>query len=124
MAEHLRTGAQGEQLACHYLENKDLTILHRNWRHGHDELDIVARDGRFLVFVEVKTRSSDRWGDPENDVSPAKIRKLMRAVDGYLDAFPTELELRFDVVSITLNAGRPDILHITDAFYPTLDEQS
>ena len=54
----------------------------------------------------------------------AKIRKLMRAVDGYLDAFRTDLELRFDVVSITLNAHRPEILHITDAFYPTLDEQS
>jgi putative endonuclease len=124
MADHLRTGAQGEQLACQYLEGKHFTILHRNWRHGHDELDIVARDGRFLVIVEVKTRTTGRWGNPEDDVSPAKIRKLMRAVDGYLDAFPTDLELRFDVVSITLNARQPEILHITDAFYPTLDEQS
>jgi putative endonuclease len=124
MAEHLRTGAQGEQLACQYLERKGFTILHRNWRHGRDELDIVARDGRFLVVVEVKTRSTDRFGNPEDQVSPAKIRKLMRAVDGYLDAFRTDLELRFDVVSITLNAHRPEILHITDAFYPTLDEQS
>ncbi len=124
MAEHLRTGAQGEQLACQYLERKGFNILHRNWRHGRDELDIVARDGRFLVIVEVKTRSTDRHGNPEDQVSPAKIRKLMRAVDGYLDAFRTDLELRFDVVSITLNARQPEILHITDAFYPTLDEQS
>ncbi len=124
MAEHLRTGSLGEQLACQFLEHKGFNILHRNWRCKHDELDIVALDGRFLVIVEVKTRSTDRWGDPEDDVSPAKIRKLMRAVDGYLDAFPTELELRFDVVSITLKPHEPEILHITDAFYPTLDEQS
>ena len=65
MADHNRTGEQGEQLACQWLEAKGFSILHRNWRHGRDEIDIVARDGDFLVVVEVKTRNTARWGDPE-----------------------------------------------------------
>jgi putative endonuclease len=122
MAEHLRTGALGEQLACQHLERKGLVILHRNWRHGHDELDIVARDGRFVVVVEVKTRSTDRFGHPEEAVGPAKARKLLRAADAFIAATGTDLELRFDVVSVTLGPAEPAILHIPDAFYPTLDE--
>ena len=53
MAEHLRTGAAGEQLACQWLETHGFKVLHRNWRYGHDEIDVVAREGRFLVVVEV-----------------------------------------------------------------------
>jgi putative endonuclease len=122
MAEHLRTGAQGEQLACQYLERKGLTILHRNWRKGRNELDIVARDGRFLVVVEVKTRATDLHGFPEESVDGAKARRLMRAADDLLAELGSDLELRFDVVSITLSATEPAIFHIPDAFYPTLDE--
>ncbi|MBL8002990.1 MAG: YraN family protein [Flavobacteriales bacterium] len=112
----------GEQLACQFLERKGFAILHRNWRNGHDELDIVARDGRFLVVVEVKTRSTDRFGHPEEAVGPAKARKLLRAADAFIATTGTDLELRFDVVSVTLGRTEPELLHIPDAFYPTLDE--
>jgi putative endonuclease len=120
MAEHLRTGADGETLACQWLEAKGFRILHRNWRHGHDEIDIVARDGRFLVVVEVKTRGSARWGDPELAVGPTKQRNLMRAADELLHTTAEDLELRFDVISITHTPSGPEVLHIPDAFYPTL----
>ena len=120
MSEHLVIGAAGEQLACQWLEAHGFTIVHRNWRHGRDELDIVARDGRFLVVVEVKTRSSDRWGDPEDAVDRKKQKKMMRAADELVHQTKEDLELRFDVISITHTPRGPEILHIPDAFYPTL----
>ncbi len=123
MTEHLLTGAAGEQLACQWLLEHGFTILHRNWRHGHDELDIVAREGAFLVVVEVKTVSSDRWGHPEDAVDENKQRKLMRAADELIEQTPEDLELRFDVIAITHTPHGPQILHIPDAFYPTLDEK-
>lgn len=124
MAEHLSTGAAGEQLACQWLEREGFAILHRNWRHGRDELDIVARDGRFLVVVEVKTRGSDRWSDPELAVDRAKQRRSIRAANALLETTPEDLELRFDVVAITHTSQGPEVLHIPNAFYPTLDEQT
>jgi putative endonuclease len=120
MAEHNHTGEWGEQLACQWLEAKGYTILHRNWRHGRGEIDIVAREGGFLVVVEVKTRRSARWGEPELAVGPAKRRHLMQAATELLHTLPEDLELRFDVMSITGSAARPEVLHIPDAFYPTL----
>ena len=124
MAEHLRTGAAGEQLACQWLLDHGFTVLHRNWRHGRDEIDIVAREGRFLVVVEVKTLTSSRWGDPEDAVDQRKRMKLMRAADGLIEQTEEDLELRFDVIAITHTPQGPEILHIPDAFYPTLDEQT
>ena len=116
MAEHLITGAAGEQLACQWLQERGFAIVHRNWRHGHDELDIVARDGRFLVVVEVKTRSSDRWGDPEDAVDNKKQERLIRAAEELIHGTDEDLELRFDVISITHTPRGPEILHIPDAF--------
>lgn len=124
MAEHLLTGAAGEQLACQWLISHGLTVLHRNWRHGRDEIDIVARDGRFLVVVEVKTLKSDRWGDPETAVDPHKRACLLRAAQALLHQTPEDLELRFDVIAITHKPAGPEILHIPEAFYPTLNEQT
>lgn len=123
-ALHLRTGAEGEELACRWLEARGVKVLHRNWRHGRDELDIVARDGRFLVVVEVKTRRSGHWGDPEMAVDRAKQRKLMRGAEAYLFSIPDDLEVRYDVVSITHTRSGPEVLHIPNAFYPTIDEQT
>lgn len=120
MAEHLRTGATGEDLACAWLARQGLTVLHRNWRHGRNEIDIVARDGRFLVVVEVKTRSNARWGFPELAVDHAKQHKLITAANALVHGFEEDLELRFDVLGITFAPGGPEFFHIPDAFYPTL----
>jgi putative endonuclease len=123
-APHIRTGAQGESLACDWLMAQGMVVLHRNWRHGRDEIDILARDGPFLVVVEVKTRASDRWGHPESAVDRAKQRKLMRCAEAYLFSIPDDLELRFDVIGVTYGPNGPEVLHIPNAFYPTLDEQT
>lgn len=123
MAKHLDTGTHGEQLACQWLEARGFQVLHRNWRHGRDELDIVAREGAMLVVVEVKTVHSDQWKDPEQAVDRAKQRKLMRCTEALLDTFPDDPEVRFDVIAITLRPDGPRILHIPNAFYPTLHER-
>lgn len=120
MAKHNQIGSEGEDLACQWLMAKGLDILHRNWRTGRDEIDIVAREGGILVVVEVKTRSSAHWGDPELAVGPAKRRHLLRAANELLHTFPEDVELRFDVLSITHTPRGPEFVHIPNAFYPTL----
>jgi putative endonuclease len=125
MAEHNKVGIRGEQLACQWLEDHGFTVLHRNWRHGRDELDVVARDGGQLVVVEVKTRSSDRHGDPEEAVTLAKQRKLYRAAQAYLETFAADLDLRFDILGVTfMPGGRCEFFHIREAFYPTIEDEA
>lgn len=124
MTSQQNTGAAGEQLACRWLEEQGYRILHRNWRHGRDELDIIAQDGDRIVVIEVKTLSSSKWSDPEVRVDRLKQRKLMRAAEAYAHDHAQDAELRFDVIGITLTSGGPEILHVKEAFYPTLDEQA
>jgi len=124
MAEHNETGQQGERLASAFLEDRGYHVLERNWRHGRHEIDIVARNERFLVIVEVKTRSSDLYGQPAEAVKPGKRSKLIKAANAYVEGFHEPLTLRFDIISVILHpSGKPFIHHITDAFYPTLHDR-
>ena len=118
MAKHIELGKKGELLAKRFLENKGYSILDSNWRHEKDELDLVAMDRDELVFVEVKTRRSDVFGEPEEDVAPAKEKSLIRAAEAYLDEKDLDIDSRFDIVSIILNRDQTQIKHIEDAFYP------
>jgi len=118
MAKHITLGKKGEELARKYLEDKGYLILETNWRHDRDEVDIIAMDGDELVIVEVKTRSSDRYGEPEDDVSWAKEKFLIRATEAYLEEKDLDIDSRFDIISIILNENECRIKHIEDAFYP------
>jgi putative endonuclease len=104
-------GRYGEDLAVAHLRELGLQVLDRNWRCSAGELDVVARDGEALVFVEVKTRSSLAFGDPAEAVSPVKAARLRRLALHWLDAHRDEVhyvpQLRFDVVSILRAQGRP-----------------
>lgn len=124
MATHLRTGAEGEQAACQWLEQQGYRIEARNWRHGRLEVDIVARHGRTLVIVEVKTRRSDRYDGPADAVGPAKQRKLYRAAEAYLDALGEDIAVRFDIITVWMDGAAPRLEHLEDAFYPTPDEET
>ena len=96
-------GARGEAAAAEYLERVGMEIIDRNWRSGRGELDIVALDGEELVMCEVKTRSTDAQGTPEDAVSPAKQKRLARLARAYVAAAGlTDLNVRFDVVTIRL----------------------
>lgn len=124
MAQHNETGAVGEQLACRFLEELGLQILERNWRFGKDELDIIARTARELVIVEVKTRSTDHHGQPEEAVKKGKRSTMIRGANAYVQQAGSELAIRFDIVSVILHPSRkPYIHHIPDAFYPTVHER-
>lgn len=111
-------GRAGEDLARTYLEGKGLRLADRNFKRLHGELDLVMEDGRTLVFVEVKTRRSLRWGTPAEAVTPAKQRHLRWCAEVYCAEHHIEgRPVRFDVVEILALPGAPPrIRHLPDAF--------
>jgi len=118
MADHNILGKKGETLALKMLSEKGYKILETNWRHKRDEIDIIALDGNEIVIVEVKTRSTDFFGDPEDSVDDLKMERLVRAADEYLEQNSLENECRYDIVSIIIN-NKISIRHIEDAFFPS-----
>lgn len=122
MASHLETGKTGEEAARVFLEKKGLQILETNWRSGRAELDIIARQGGVLVFVEVKTRSTAFFGHPSAFVTPRKWRLLADAAFAYMQAVGHEWEFRFDIVSVIIYPGKsPRVEHFPDAYFPAGD---
>jgi putative endonuclease len=111
-------GRAGEDLACDELRGRGYAILARRFRTRDGELDIVARDGRTLVFVEVKTRRSCRFGTPLEAVTPEKRRKIVAMAADYLARRrPGASPCRFDVVSVTFDGnGRPLVEIVRHAF--------
>lgn len=116
MAEHNDLGKRGEDAACNYLRKQGYTILHRNWMCEKYEIDIIARNDECIVFVEVKTRHSDQWGNPEDAVSKSKIKRIVEAADSYIKQYDIELDARFDIIGAIVNGNSFTIDHIDDAF--------
>jgi putative endonuclease len=117
-ARHLTLGRWGEDLAARYLEDLGLIVLTRNWRCREGELDLVATDRHMLIVCEVKTRSGDRFGLPEEAVTEEKTERIRRLTTQWLRAFKVGwCPIRFDVVSILAPAGeRPRLTHLQGAF--------
>jgi len=105
MAGNLHTGRSGESLAADYFLKKGYEILHRNWRHKRLEVDIIASRNGILHFIEVKTRTSTRFGHPEENVDAKKIRSLIDASAEFLFLYPQWKRVQFDVLSVTLKPG-------------------
>ena len=115
MALHLHTGQLGEDLAAEWLTAQGFRILHRNWRFGHVELDVVAEKLGCLHFVEVKTRRSDKFGYPEEAVTAGKLERLQRAGAAYLEQEPHWKRIQYDILSIRLiPKGAPEFFFIED----------
>ncbi len=113
-------GQSGESLASTHLISHGFKILETNWRHGHDEVDLIAENEKFIIFVEVKTRKNNHFGSPETFVTKQKQKFMIRAANVYMTRQNSNKEARFDIVAVTLNDNQKDIVHITDAFYPIL----
>ncbi len=122
MAQHNKLGAEGEKAACDLLIGKGYTIRETNWRLGRLEIDIVAQEtgARRLHVVEVKTRQSGEHYDPMDSITPAKIRNLVNAANGYLSHYELKLSVQYDVMIIVGNAPDFVIEFIPDAFQPPL----
>jgi putative endonuclease len=116
MALHNELGRKGEETAVSYLESKGHHILERNWRlHGY-EIDIITTHEGYIVFVEVKTRTSDQWGDPESFVGKQRMRRMIQAANYYLLIKQIDLPARFDIIAILWKGERYTLEHIEDAF--------
>jgi putative endonuclease len=112
----LDLGKQGEQVAVTYLESQGMTVLERNWRCRHGEIDIIAEDGPHLVVVEVKTRSGRSHGTALESVRPAKLARLRMLAVRWLAAQPRTFEaVRVDVVALERFAGDFALHHVRGA---------
>ena len=113
-------GRWGEDLTAEYLRDKGYRILAANWRCRFGELDLVAEDGTYLCFVEVKLRKSAAYGSAAAFVDRRKQEKLRAAAMLYLSRYPTDLQPRFDVVEIYAPQGveteKPELFHLENAF--------
>jgi putative endonuclease len=117
MDDTLSTGIQGEEIACDYLAKKGYTIIDRNWRSGHTEIDIIARDGATLVFCEVKTSLSPRFGSATGWVTQRKTGRVARTALAYIATKRiVNCPFRFDVVAIDVRDGKVAINHMVNAF--------
>ena len=117
MATHNDLGKTGEDIAAEYLLNKGHRILARNYRYAKAEVDIISVYSDTIIFTEVKTRSTDKFGYPEETVNAKKKEMLREAMDHYLVKNNIKEEARFDIISIVINPQGTDVHHIEDAFY-------
>jgi len=120
MADHNELGKKGEEIALQFLTDKGFTILETNWQFGKEEIDIIAINKTHLIVVEVKSRSTSKFGEPWDSVNKNKQRLLVRAAQKYCERFRITQEVRFDIISIVMNGTIAEVTHMEDAFYPVL----
>jgi putative endonuclease len=116
MAEHNILGKEGEEMAAAFLLKKGYIILERNYRYQKAEVDILAKKGNVVAAVEVKTRSTPDFGDPQDFVKKKQINLLVKAVDHFINDKELDVEVRFDIIAIIRNKAGTRIEHLEDAF--------
>ena len=117
MAQHNHFGNEAEEKALDYLLQKGYTLLKKNYRYGHAEVDLLMQKKKKLICVEVKARSTDFFGTPESFISSKKIRLIVSVVDHYIEVSDLDLEVRFDVIAIIKKSEKWRIKHLKNAFY-------
>jgi len=120
MALHLDLGRKGEHLAKEHLEKAGYEILDENWTHGKLEIDLIAYKNKVMIFTEVKTRTGNWFGEPEDFVDVRKQKLLAEAADEYIYLMNHQGEVRFDIISVLFDKQTNyTINHIEDAFWPS-----
>jgi len=117
MAQHNLLGKKGEQLAIDFLVNKGYDILERNYRFEKAEVDIIAKQDDTLAIIEVKTRSTTDFGNPQDFVKPSQIKRLVKAVNEYVNENDLNVDVRFDIIAIVKEGKHFNIQHLENAFY-------
>src|SRR5690606_6696943 len=116
MTDKMATGAFGEQLAADYLVAKGFQVVFRNYRYGKSEIDLIVQRDDWLIFVEVKTRSSVEYGQPEDFVDWRKSMRMLGAAENFIFSTNWQGNVRFDIVSIRLG-DPPEIVQLEDAVH-------
>jgi putative endonuclease len=117
MSDKIRKGREAEDMAARFLESIGYEIVERNYRYKRSEIDLIVRKDNWLVFVEVKMRSSDAFGYPEEFVDYKKAKNIVYGAEQYTYEKRYEGNVRYDVVAISMKNGEPQIRHFEDAFY-------
>lgn len=120
MSDTASMGARGEELAAGWLRQHGYHIRDRNWRSGRHELDIVAENNEYIVFVEVKSRSADYQVQPGDAVNVPKQRTIIFAASNYIKKYNLQKEARFDIITVVFRGRDLEIDHIENAYYPTM----
>jgi putative endonuclease len=120
MAQHNDLGRKGELMAKLYLEQQGYEIMDENWCHGKAEIDLIAYKYKVIIFTEVKTRTGNGFGEPEDFVDNRKQRLIAGAADEYIYLMNHQGEVRFDIIAILFrNEENYKLNHIEDAFWPS-----
>ncbi len=118
MASHNELGKIGEEIAAQYLLKSGYKILHRNFYFDKAEIDIIAqKEEDTVVIVEVKTRNSSFFGDPQDFVTKNKIKLLVKAANEYIVSNDLNVEVRFDIIAVLKNQKEEKLEHFENAFY-------
>lgn len=113
MAAHNELGKWGEDKASEFLQRNGYKIIERDWKSGRRDIDIIATDGKDVIFVEVKTRRNRLFGDPEEAVDYRKLQSLRLAINHYIKYRRINFNVRFDIISVVGMIGQePEIDHI------------
>ena len=118
MSNSYNFGREAEKRVADYYSSLCFHILHKNYRYRKAEVDLIVQKEDLLVAVEVKARSSTYFGDPKSFVSKKKIQLLVMAIDAFIQQRDLAVEVRFDIISYTLERGEWRLEHLADAFYP------
>lgn len=116
MAAHNELGKKGEDLAVEFLLKKGYEIVTRNFVYQKAEVDIIARKENILAIVEVKTRSTPDFGNPQEFLKGRQIQRLVKAVDYFVTDHNLDVEVRFDIIAIIKNQSGTRLEHLEDAF--------
>jgi putative endonuclease len=114
VSDKIKTGNKGETLAAEFLQKKGFEIVERNYRYRHAEIDLIVARDNWVLFVEVKTRSSSKYGEPEDFVDYRKTNKIFEAAEEWIFTTDWKGHIRFDIVSVKLG-DEPVIEHFEDA---------
>lgn len=114
MSDKIKTGDRGENLAAEFFKKQGYEVVFRKYRYHRSEIDLIVRRANWTLFVEVKTRTSDYFGQPEEFVSTQQANRIFEAAEQYIYATDWQGNIRFDIVSVKLGAN-PEIIHFEDA---------
>jgi putative endonuclease len=114
VSDKIETGNKGETLAAEFLQHQGYEIVERNYRHGHAEIDLIVQRKDWVLFVEVKTRTSTSYGEPEDFVDSRKINKIYEAAEEWIYSTDWQGHIRFDIISVKLGET-PLVEHFEDA---------